>query len=79
MGLMWQDVAVNAFMLGLALGGMKVMLNSAVSNIKEHCQFQQQDCSRRMGNLEGGDKELRDRLNSHGHKGLDQNGAKVTV
>ena len=48
------------------------MLDSAVKTIKEHCGDQRKTCS-------DNSKELWARVNTHGHKALEGNGAKVTI
>lgn len=60
------------------VGVTRIMLGNAVKNIKEHCKDQRDECSRRMECIEKTQNDEWSALHSHGHKGLDGNGSKVT-
>lgn len=68
----------GAGMVITTVGITKVMLNSAVRAIKEHCQFQREACDEKFCDAKKDICDLYSGLNSHGHKALDQNGSKVT-
>ena len=68
----WELFVTGIGVVGGTVGITKLMLDSAVKTIKDHCGVQRGNCEKEQNNLWT-------RVNSHGHKGLDSNGSKVTV
>lgn len=85
----WIPLAGNVLVYGLAvwlvrsyISSIKIDigkdLESAVRNIKDNINTQIDFCNGRFDSVELTDKEQWSAINSHGHKGLDSNGSKVT-
>lgn len=65
---------VNTILLAVAVFAVKSMLggvNTGIKELKEHINT----C---VAKLEAEDRDIWKAVNTHGHKGLDQNGSKVT-
>lgn len=61
------SAVVNGIVLGLAIWAIQRMLLSFTDKVKES-----------VHELKCEDDKIWDALNTHGHKGLDRNGARVT-
>lgn len=61
------------------VGITKLMLNAAVRSIKHHCAMQRDSCMEWRKGSEKDRDSLHCQLHSHGHKGLNENGSKVTL
>jgi len=57
----------NAILLAIAISAVRLWLNGLEKRLKEN-----------IGELKDEDKDLWAALNNHGHKGLDQNGSRLT-
>jgi len=75
----WVLISTGAGIVISVVGITKIMLSSAVGSIKEHCKTQTTHCAQRFTGIEADNNAAWDRVNTHGHKGLDSNGSKVTV
>lgn len=75
----WELLLTGVGIVGSTVTINRIMLNSAVKSIKDHCQERQSFCAKWFSGSEEDRKDLWDRLNKHGHKGLNENGSKVTV
>ena len=71
----WELIYTGIGIVVSTVGITKLMLNSMLKSIKHHCAMQKDACTawRLMSDQD------RKKLWKHGHKGLDENGSKVTV
>jgi len=70
--------AGNIVLLGVAIWIIRVHVTSVKDDIKNILTAQVKSCDKRLVTIEAVDADQWSVINSHGHKGLDENGARVT-
>ncbi len=84
-GIPWASWAGNIILLGVAVFiirsyvlGVKEDVISVKNDIKELIAAQVKSCDKRLKTIEAVDTDQWSVINSHGHKGLDENNSRVT-
>lgn len=77
-GIPWTSWAGNIVLLVAAVTIIRVHISSVKKDIKEILKIQVAGCDKRFEGIETVDTDQWKVINHHGHKGLDENNARVT-